>query len=88
MRCWTTRETPGLSPLDKKNGLDAFSQGWTVGTEALEALSVILNKNYLAEENWSRFRLQTEANKLETKILEKTHSIQDIDERKTAISNC
>ena len=40
-----------LSPLEKKKGLDAFSQGWTVGTEALKALSVILNKNYLGEEN-------------------------------------
>ena len=42
MRCWTTKDTPGLSPLDRKNGLAVFSQGWTMGTVALGVFSVIL----------------------------------------------
>ena len=44
MRCWTTKDTPGLSPLDRKNGLAVFSQGWTMGIVALGVFSVILVK--------------------------------------------
>ena len=44
MRCWTTKDTPGLSPLDRKYGLAVFSQGWTTGIVALGVFSVILEK--------------------------------------------
>ena len=38
-----TNETLGLSLLDKKYGLEEFSQGWTVRAVALDVLSVILS---------------------------------------------
>ena len=41
MRCCTTNDTPGLSLLDKKYGLEEFSYGWIDGTEVLEVLSAI-----------------------------------------------
>ena len=44
MRCWTTKDTPGLSPLDRKYGLAVFSQGWTTGIVALGVFSAILEK--------------------------------------------
>ena len=66
MRCWTTKDTPGLSPVDRKNGLAVFSQGWTIGIVALGVFSVILVKM-----KWWRRSQPTSEEKSRIDFLEK-----------------
>ena len=75
MRCWTTKDTPGLSPLDRKNGLAVFSQGWTMGTVALGVFSVILDKKKWRRSQPTKTRTETEKSRID--FLEKGRRIQE-----------